>query len=119
MVLQPADDDEETEEEYRNRYKGGKGWAVVAVGLTGGVVLDYSPGFGAMAWMIENAGTGNPSLYEVGIECEPDDFGIYYAYLEVWTTSVHDYDGADNDMGFTVVGEWTEIEGWTPAWKPE
>ena len=104
-------DFEELENEPEDNYKGGKGWVIVVVGEVGGPALfDYDLKLGALRWLLDNGGNDFEAL---NIDYVPEDAGIYKATLEAWTTSVHDYDGSDNDMGFHVKGEWEDI---TPRW---
>lgn len=92
-----ADSDEGPE------YKGNKGWVVIAFGLGGsGVVIDYDLSFGAFCYVID--GVGSDSVDDLGLDANADP-GVYRGHFEAWTTSIHDYDGADNDMGFNLVGE--------------
>lgn len=82
-------------------YKGGKGWVIVAMGWGDrGCILESDPKFGALRYMIDQGGIDDIS--EFGFDHLPEQ-GVFRAECETWTTSVHDYDGSDNDMGFTVL----------------
>lgn len=92
-------------------YRGNEGWIMVAVGTNGGArVVDYDGKFGAFCYMMDSLCSDDPE--ELGLDSWPDDPGVYRGHFKVWTTSVHDYDGADNDMGFNHCGEWEDI--WVP-----
>jgi hypothetical protein len=107
-TLRPHDTDEPQDD-----YKGGVGWVIVAEGINGvAVLLDYDPDFGALRYMLDSSLSGS-SLEELGFDCDPGEPGVFKATFSTWTTSMHDYDGADNDMGFNLVGEWETI------WEPE
>jgi len=96
--------------EPEDNYKGSTGWVIVAVGVNGcACLVDFDDKFGALRWMLD-CGFSGSTPEEVGIEDVPEDAGIYRGQFKAWTTSVHDYDGSDNDMGFSLVGEWEDLE---------
>lgn len=100
-------------DEPQDDYKGGTGWVIVVVGLGGNaLVADYDGDFGAFRYMLDSC-MSNSTAEDLGVEDCPEDPGVYKGQFETWTTSIHDYDGADNDMGFSLVGEWETI------WEPE
>jgi len=100
-------------DEPQDDYKGGEGWVIVAENFSGEVtLLDYDPNFGALRYMMDSSCSGS-SFEELGFDSDPGGLGVFKGHFKTWTTSFHDYDGADNDMGFSLVGEWETL------WEPE
>lgn len=100
------DDDGPDEDDYR----GGEGFALVAVGMSGtGVLLDFvgpEPGnaFGAMNYRTEAA--SSDKLEDLGVD-DPPDTGLWIGRLKAWTA--RSYEG-EHDMGFNLVGEWQAVD---------
>jgi hypothetical protein len=93
-------------------YKGNEGWIIVAVSISEVPrIIAYDENFGALHYMLDTCGGDDGQ--ENGIDDWPDDPGVYKGHFKVWTTSVHDYDGSDNDMGFNLVGKWETL--WEPT----
>lgn len=103
-----AIDDEEVEAEFR----GGSGWLLVAVGPRGAIVVDWSPGFGAMNYALDSWDTQDCD--ELGLD-PPGDAGVYRARAEIVCTT--SWEG-ERDESFRATSKWEEVvseHGWIPA----
>lgn len=97
--------------EPEDRYEGFEGWVVVAVGHRGrSCILDVSPRFGAGRFMLHESGLGDPED-EWGLRL-PEDPGVYRGHVKAHAT--RSWEG-ENDLEFSVVGEWVSIYPWEGA----